>query len=224
MKHFLIAIDGPAGAGKSTVACKVAAQLGMTYVDTGAMYRAVAWKAMQAHIDVVDEKKMVQLVESSNLQLDAGGRGIIIDGIRLKEEIRTAQISALASTIAKMGGVREVFVRKQQEIAKYQNVVMDGRDIGTTVLPNADVKIFLTASIQERARRRYKEFVEEGIAADLGQLLAEIRSRDENDRTRLFGPLRQADDAILIDTTSHSIEEAVCFILQLCRNKMRSQE
>jgi CMP/dCMP kinase len=224
MKRFLVAIDGPAGAGKSTVACKVAAQLGMTYVDTGAMYRAVAWKAMQAHIDVVDEKKMVQLVESSNLQLDSAGAGIIIDGIRLKEEIRTAEVSALASTIAKMGGVREVFVRKQQEIGQYQNVVMDGRDIGTAVLPDADVKIFLTASIQERARRRHKEFVEKGIAADLGQLLAEIRCRDENDRTRPFGPLRQADDAILIDTTSRSIDEAVCFILQLCRNKMRSQE
>jgi CMP/dCMP kinase len=224
MKRLLVAIDGPAGAGKSTVACKVAAQLGITYVDTGAMYRAVAWKAMQAHIDVMDEKKMIQLVESSIIQLDPEGEGMIIDGIRLKDEMRTIEVSAFASTIAKMGGVRAVFVRKQQAIGKYQNVVMDGRDIGTMVLPDADVKIFLTASIQARARRRYKELVEKGIAVDLGQLLADIHRRDENDRTRLYGPLRQADDAILIDTTSQSIDEVVCFILQLCRNKMRTKE
>lgn len=222
MNRFLVAIDGPAGAGKSTVARQVADRLGLTYVDTGAMYRAIAWKALQDGVNIEDEEAVTQLAESITFQLDPAG--IRLNGLRLTDEIRTPKVSALASAVAKVPGVRRVLVNKQQEIAKQQSVVMDGRDIGTHVLPDADVKIFLTASIEERARRRYKELIEKGIPADLAELQQDIRRRDENDRSRTYAPLTQAEDAIFIDTTHQSIEEAVEEILQLCRNQMGGEE
>ncbi|MBA4495624.1 (d)CMP kinase [Paenactinomyces guangxiensis] len=222
MKHFLVAIDGPAGAGKSTVARRVADHLEITYVDTGAMYRSIAWKLLREKVNAADEAAVTQLAESMTFALDPAG--ICVDGTRLTDEIRTPQVTALASTVAKMAGVRRALVRKQQEIAERQSVVMDGRDIGTHVLPHADVKIFLTASIEERARRRYKELLDKGISADLESLKEDICRRDENDRTRQYAPLRQAEDAILIDTTNQSISEAVEVILQLCRNKLGGEE
>ncbi|MGA9173400.1 MAG: (d)CMP kinase [Thermoactinomyces sp.] len=222
MKRFLVAIDGPAGAGKSTVARQVAKRLGLVYIDTGAMYRALAWKALQKGISLQDEEAVTQLAESLTFALHP--KGISINGQYLSHEIRTPEISCAASTIARMFGVRRVLVNKQREIAENQNVVMDGRDIGTNVLPHADLKIFLTASIEERAKRRFKEMKAKGLVADLEQLKKEIRERDEKDRTREHAPLKQADDAVLIDTTHRSIAEIVENILQLCCNKMGSRE
>jgi cytidylate kinase len=222
MRRFLVAIDGPAGAGKSTVARQVAERLGLTYVDTGAMYRALAWKALRDGVNIEDEEAVAHLAESITFTLEPAGIGV--NGITLKDEIRTPQVSQLASTVATMPRVRRILVNKQQEIAERQSVVMDGRDIGTHVLPNADVKIFLTASIEERARRRCKELLAKGIPADLESLQEQIRRRDENDRNRAYAPLRQAEDAILIDTTNRSVQEAVEVILQHCRNKLGGEE
>lgn len=222
MRRFLVAIDGPAGAGKSTVARQVAERLGLTYVDTGAMYRALAWKALRDGVNIEDEEAVAHLAESITFTLEPTGIGV--NGITLRDEIRTPQVSQLASTVATMPRVRRILVHKQQEIAERQSVVMDGRDIGTHVLPNADVKIFLTASIEERARRRCKELLDKGIPADLESLQEQIRRRDENDRNRAYAPLRQAEDAILIDTTNRSVQEAVEVILQHCRNKLGGEE
>lgn len=217
-----MAIDGPAGAGKSTVARQVAKRLGITYVDTGAMYRAIAWKALQNGIDSENEDEMTQLAES--VQIDLHPEGIYVDGQPLKDELRTSEVTSLASNIAKMSGVRRILVNKQQRIAEDQSVVMDGRDIGSHVLPHADVKVFLTASIEERALRRYKEMKEKGIDVDPEQLKAELLKRDENDRTRKIAPLKQADDAVLVDTTDCSVSEVVEKILLLCRNKLNDEE
>lgn len=222
MKQLQVAIDGPAGAGKSTVARQVANRLGLSYVDTGAMYRSIAWKALHENVDVHDDEAITHLAEQLTFSLHP--QGIIVNGLLLTEEIRTQEISALASAIAKMPGVRRILVNKQQEIAALESVVMDGRDIGTHVLPNADVKVFLTASIEERALRRYKELRAKGLDVDLNRLKEEIKHRDENDRTRKYGPLKRAEDAVLIDTTNRSVEEIVDSIMQLCRHKMGGGE
>ncbi|WP_124727311.1 (d)CMP kinase [Staphylospora marina] len=222
MRRFAVAIDGPAGAGKSTVARKVADRLGITYVDTGAMYRALAWKALSENMDTDNEEDITHLAEGIRFSLDPNG--IRVNGIPLSDEIRTPEVSNEASKIAKMPGVRRILVNKQQEIAATQHVVMDGRDIGTHVLPDADVKIFLTASIDERARRRFEELTAKGLSPDFDRIREEIRRRDENDRTRVHSPLRQAEDAIRIDTTGRSVDEVVETILRLCRNKMGGEE
>ena len=218
-----MAIDGPAGAGKSTVARQVAKRLGITYVDTGAMYRAIAWKALQNQIDPEDEEAMTQLAES--VQIDLHPDGICVDGQPLKDELRTCEVSQLASkTFAKMPGVRRILVNIQQRIAEGRSVVMDGRDIGSHVLPHADVKVFLTASIEERAMRRYREMKAKGIEVDFEQLKAELAKRDENDRMREIAPLKKAEDAVLVDTTDCPVSEVVEKILQLCRNKLNDEE
>ncbi|TCS93417.1 (d)CMP kinase [Hazenella coriacea] len=222
MKQFSVAIDGPAGAGKSTVARKVADFFGFTYVDTGAMYRAIAWKALQDGVDINNEQAITALAESLHFELDP--KGIRVNNLQLTDEIRTPQVSTLASTVATMVGVRQVLVKKQQEIAQIQSVVMDGRDIGTHVLPQANLKIFLTASIEERAMRRYKELLHKGLTADLKTLQEEIRHRDENDQNRVHAPLRQAEDAVLVDTTNRSLEQVVESIIQLCRHQMGVME
>ncbi|MFD1424112.1 (d)CMP kinase [Laceyella tengchongensis] len=222
MKQLQVAIDGPAGAGKSTVARRVAGRLGLSYVDTGAMYRAIAWKALQENLNVFDEEAVTQLAEQLHFSLHP--QGVMVNGQLLKEEIRTQEISSLASAIAKMPGVRRILVNKQRDIAACQSVVMDGRDIGTHVLPEADVKVFLTATIEERALRRYKELKARGADVDLDGLREEIRRRDENDRTRKHAPLKQAKDAVLIDTTHLSIDEIVESIMQLCRHKLGGGE
>ncbi|MGX9705918.1 (d)CMP kinase [Laceyella tengchongensis] len=222
MKQLQVAIDGPAGAGKSTVARRVAGRLGLSYVDTGAMYRAIAWKALQENLNVFDEEAVTQLAEQLHFSLHP--QGVMVNGQLLKEEIRTQEISSLASAIAKMPGVRRILVNKQRDIAARQSVVMDGRDIGTHVLPEADVKVFLTATIEERALRRYKELKARGADVDLDGLREEIRRRDENDCTRKYAPLKQAKDAVLIDTTHLSIDEIVESIMQLCRHKLGGGE
>ena len=212
----VIAIDGPAGAGKSTVAKIVAEKLGYTYIDTGAMYRAVAWKTLQQSSEATDEA-ILRAVEGIDVRLactDSGTR-VTVDGTDVTGEIRTPEVTHIVSRVAALGPVREKMVELQGAMAADGAVVMDGRDIGTNVLPNADVKIFLTASVEERARRRYDEMKEKGYAVDFDDLKKEIASRDKQDSERAISPLRQAEDAILLDSTALSIDAVVARIMEL---------
>ena len=211
----VIAIDGPAGAGKSTVAKIVAEKLGYTYIDTGAMYRGVAWKTLRDDKDAPDEA-ILRAVHDIDVRLACteSGTRVTVDGTDVTAEIRTPEVTHIVSRVAALGSVREKMVELQRAMAADGAVVMDGRDIGTNVLPNADVKIFLTASVEERARRRYDEMVAKGYAVDFDELKDEIASRDKQDSERAISPLRQAEDAVLLDSTALSIDEVVTRILQ----------
>ena len=222
MKFHSIAIDGPAGSGKSTVARILAKKLNFLYLDSGAMYRAVAWRSIHLQTDFTDSAAVRQLVQSTHFEVDHDR--LLVNGEYIDDELRTPEVSQRASVVAQNPIVREILVKKQQEIAEDHHVVMDGRDIGTVVLPNADVKIYLTASIDERAKRRYRELKKKGLEVDLEQLREDIRQRDENDQNRLISPLRQAADAIRIDTTNQTIEEVVQQILAICCTKMGGEE
>ncbi|HWR38052.1 MAG TPA: (d)CMP kinase [Patescibacteria group bacterium] len=223
MKKLTIAIDGPAGAGKSTVAKLVAERLNYIYIDTGAMYRSVAWQALQKQqtVSVTEEKKVAVLAENMKLTFDyTGGKlTVCVDGINVTDAIRSPEVTALVPEVAMLPALRQVLVRIQQEMARAGGVVMDGRDIGTHVLPNADLKLFLTASIQERAKRRWLELSGKQIAVDLNQLTAEIAERDRQDSEREAAPLVQAADALLLDTTALSLNEVVQKIVDLCLEK-----
>ena len=212
----VIAIDGPAGAGKSTVAKLVAEKLGYTYIDTGAMYRAVAWKTLQHSKEATDED-ILRAVQDIDVQLTCteSGTRVTVDNTDVTREIRTPEVTHIVSRVAALGPVREKMVELQRAMAADGAVVMDGRDIGTNVLPNADVKIFLTASVEERARRRYDEMKEKGYAVNFDELKREIALRDKQDSEREISPLRQAEDAVLLDTTSLSIDEVVTYVLKL---------
>ena len=204
----IIAIDGPAGAGKSTVSKICAARLGYTYIDTGAMYRAVALKVL------LSGKPVEDLIGDIDIKLDEAAR-VFLDGREVTKEIRTPEVSKGASDVAKFGFVRKKLTELQREMARQGSVIMDGRDIGTQVLPNADLKIFLTASVEERARRRFEELKEKNLAADFEQIKKEITLRDKQDSEREIAPLTQAEDAILLDTTDLTIEQVVEKILEL---------
>ena len=218
MKNLVVAIDGPAGAGKSTVAQLAAKKLGYTYIDTGAMYRAVAWKTLQQKKDVTDEL-ILEVVKDIDvdLQYKDGKATVAVDGTDVTGEIRTPEVSAIVSQVAALGPVREKMVDLQRKMGERGSVLMDGRDIATNVLPNADVKIFLTASIEERARRRHKELTEKGYTIDMEQMKADIAARDKADSEREISPLVQAEDATLLDTTGLSIDEVVERILSMCK-------
>ena len=205
----IIAVDGPAGAGKSTVSKICAARLGYTYIDTGAMYRAVALKCLLSGKSV-DEN----LIGDIDIRLDNSAR-VFLDGREVTKEIRTPEVSRSASDVAKFGFVRKKLTELQREMATQGSVIMDGRDIGTQVLPNADLKIFLTASVEERARRRFEELKSKGLAADFEQIKKEITLRDKQDSEREIAPLAQAEDAILLDSTHLTIEQVVKKILRL---------
>lgn len=205
----IIAVDGPAGAGKSTVSKIVAAKLGYTYIDTGAMYRAVALKSSQTCED------LIMLIDDINIELDDKAQ-VFLDGVNVTKEIRTPEISKLASDVSKFGFVRKRLTELQRQMAERGAVIMDGRDIGTQVLPNADLKIFLTASLDERARRRFEELNAKGQSVDLNAIKNEIALRDKQDSEREIAPLKQAEDAILIDSTNLQINEVVEKILSLC--------
>lgn len=224
MKKLIIAIDGPAGAGKSTVAQIVARQLKYTYIDTGAMYRAVTWQVMQSDVDAGDAEAVQKIVCAMQigLQYVNGKMRVTANGVDITEEIRLPEVSRVVSEVAKLAVVRTAMLTLQQQMALQGGVVMDGRDIGTHVLPNADLKIFLTASIEERAKRRWLELAEKGVSVELKDLQEEIYSRDKADSERTVAPLVQAKDAILLDTTELSIDGAVNAILKLCEERSRS--
>lgn len=218
MKKLVVAIDGPAGAGKSTVAQLAAKELVYTYIDTGAMYRAVAWKVLQQGGEVTDEKILAVVSDIDvDLSYENGKTTVRVDGQDVTSEIRTPEVSHIVSKVAALGPVREKMVDLQRKMAERGGVLMDGRDIATNVLPGADVKIYLTASIAERANRRYKELREKGLAVDLADIEHDIAARDKADMEREISPLVQADDATLLDTTGMTIPEVVARIIGMCR-------
>ncbi|MBO7744070.1 (d)CMP kinase [Paenibacillus sp. MWE-103] len=215
-----VAIDGPAGAGKSTVARKVAEQLGYIYIDTGAMYRAVAYAAIGAGITPDDSDKLGRLVQTLNIVLAPGGEGqtVWLNGENVTAAIRTREVTLIVSQIASHEAVRLNLVQLQRELADSKGIVMDGRDIGTHVLPNAEVKVFLVASVQVRALRRFQELSGKE-AVPLQQLEREIAERDQSDERREISPLIRANDAEVIDSTELTIDQVVARILDLCRTK-----
>ena len=215
-----ISIDGPAGAGKSTVARLVAQRLGYTYLDTGAMYRAITLAVLQAHIASNDEQSIAALVKKCDLQIktDADGNNkIYLDGEDVSAEIRQQTISNAVSDVANHKAVRDVLVEKQRQMASHGNAVLDGRDIGTVVLPDAQLKIFLTASIAVRAKRRYADLQKTGEKVSLDELAKSIEERDNKDAKNTYGPMRPADDAIIIDTDNMTIEQVVEKIVTLAK-------
>ena len=223
MKALIIAIDGPSGAGKGTVARGVAARLGYRHVDTGAMYRAVAWKALHDGVDVHDEAAVAAIGERATFDLEHGR--VIIDSHDVAREIRTPRMDAAATAVARHPAVRAVLVRRQREMGRGGGVVMEGRDIGTVVFPDADVKVYLDASPEERARRRAADPAhaasQQAVLAEIATALAE---RDRSDSTRAISPLSRASDALAIDTTTMPVERVIDEILALVdtrRNAVR---
>ncbi|PRX29498.1 cytidylate kinase [Orenia metallireducens] len=218
-KDLVIAIDGPAGAGKSTVAKIIAERLGYIYIDTGAMYRALTLKVLNQAYDLEDEKKLGTLAENTDIKLVKAGEDnlVLLDGEDVTAEIRDNKVSNNVSVVAKVAKVREEMVKLQRQMAQSGGVVMDGRDIGTVVLPDADIKIFLTASVEERAQRRYDELIDKGEDVDLEQIKGEIIRRDDIDKNREVAPLTEAEDAIYVDTTKLDIGQVVEEILNICQ-------
>ena len=217
-----IAIDGPAGAGKSTIAKKVAAEKNYIYVDTGAMYRAMALYLYRLGVDPDDSAAISANCSGADITIEYrdGLQVVLLAGENVNDHLRTPQVSDMASRTSVNGDVRVKLVQLQQELARRQNVVMDGRDIGTVVLPDAQVKIFLTASVLVRAKRRYLELVEKNGSADIAQIEAQIRERDERDMNRPISPLKQAEDAVLVDTSDMTIDEVVEKILAIIDEKI----
>lgn len=207
-----IAIDGPGGAGKSTIAKLTAEKLGLEYIDTGAMYRAAALKAVNEGIDPADEDGIADMIEKTDIDFDGGK--VMLDGRDVSKEIRSPEISMMASRVSAVPQVRKKLVGMQRRMGENKSVIMDGRDIGTNVLKNAELKIFLTADDRERAKRRYREMIEKGQDADYEKVLADIRKRDHDDMTRSVDPLKKADDAVEIDTTDMTIDEVVGAIIK----------
>lgn len=205
-----IAVDGPSGAGKSTIAKAVAKRLGIDYIDTGAMYRAIGYKMLKKGINVDDLEGIQRLLDTTEIDFSKGD--IILDGQVINDLIRTPEISKQASSCSAVGIVREKLVDLQQKMGGAKSVVMDGRDIGTVVFPDAEYKFFITASPEERAKRRYNELIEKGQKVNYDQVLADITDRDHNDSTREITPLRKAEDAIEVDTTNMTIEEVIEYI------------
>lgn len=223
MKYKSIAVDGPSGAGKSTMAKKLARALGFLYVDTGAIYRTLGLFALRQGISPEDEAAVSKLLPMVSIRLDYGEdwvQKMYLNGEDVTDAIRTPEVSTAASQISAIPGVRDFLMDMQRDLAKQGNVIMDGRDIGTVVLPDADVKIFLTASAEDRARRRFEELAARGSRADYETVLADIRERDHRDSTRSAAPLRQAEDALLVDTTGNSMEESFEVLLQTVREKL----
>lgn len=220
MKKIVVAIDGPAGAGKSTIAKLAAEKLGYAYIDTGAMYRSVAWKFLQTG-NPFDEDFISGLSKTMLIDFkpEAKINRVFVDGTEVTDAIRTPEVTAIVSRVAAIGAVREAMVDQQRRMGEAGGVLMDGRDIGTVVFPNAQLKIFLTASVEERARRRYAEMVAKGQQVDLQQLQADIAERDKQDSERAISPLRQAEDALLLDTSDMGISEVTDRILQLVQER-----
>ncbi|WP_019534083.1 (d)CMP kinase [Paenibacillus ginsengihumi] len=222
MNKFNIAIDGPAGAGKSTVARLVAEALGFVYVDTGAMYRAVTWRVLQEGLTPEQTAEMIALTERIELRLVPGenGQQVFVDGIDVTREIRSREVTSHVSRVSSIPEIRRLLTAKQKELAKDKGVVMDGRDIGSQVLPDAELKVFLTASVRIRAERRFRELGGAQQGMSLEQLEQEIARRDKMDEQREASPLVKAPDAVLIDSSAMEIPEVVERILDLCRTRV----
>ena len=217
-----IAIDGPAGAGKSTIAKKVAAEKNYIYVDTGAMYRAMALYLLRSGIDREDAAAISAACGKPEITIEYrdGIQVVLLDGENVNEFLRTPRVSDMASRSSANPDVRAKLLELQKDLARRENVVMDGRDIGTVVLPDAQVKIFLTASVDVRADRRYRELIEKGEKADLDEIRAQIKERDERDMNRPISPLKQAEDAVLVDTSDMTIDEVVAAIMHIIEEKI----
>ena len=218
-KRLIIAIDGPAGAGKSTLARRVALRLGAVYIDTGAMYRAVALWAMRSGIPLDDSHRLEALAKNASIEFIAGDDRLLLNGEDVTEAIRTLEVASAASEVAAVAGVRRQMVEMQREIAANSSVVMEGRDIGTVVFPDADVKIFLDATSEIRAQRRAEELGEKKIPFDLDRLRRQIEERDARDRNRTASPLLQAQDATYLDSSKLTPIEAEEAILKIIRAK-----
>ena len=225
MKYKSVAVDGPSGAGKSTLAKLLAEALGFLYVDTGAIYRTVGLAASRRGIAPDDRAGVSAMLPELRIELLHGTDGLQhmrLDGEDVTGAIRRHEISAYASGVSAIPEVRAFLLDRQRELARTQNVIMDGRDIGTVVLPEADVKIFLTASPEDRARRRYEELMARGQEADYATVLRDIEERDRNDSSRAAAPLRRAEDAILVDTTGNSLEESFGVLLETIRERLQA--
>lgn len=224
MKHtgIAVAIDGPAGAGKSTIARAAAGQLGFIYVDTGALYRTIGLAACRRAIEGTDSARIVAMLAEITVDLvyEDGVQHVLLDGEDVSAQIRTPQISVYASQVSSVPEVRTYLLELQRTLARKHSVIMDGRDIGTVILPQAQVKIFLTASPKARAARRCAELREKGEAVTLEEVLAEIEARDEKDASRAVAPLRQAEDAVLVDTSDLTLEESIAAVLQVIETAM----
>ncbi len=218
-----IAIDGPAGAGKSTIARKVAEKLSFIYVDTGAMYRSMALYFLRNGISSEKEEKIAAACPDIDVSISYqnGEQQVILNGENVNGLIRTEEVSMMTSNTSKYPVVREKLLSLQRGLAEKENVIMDGRDIGTCVLPGADVKIYLTASAQERARRRYKEQTERGLICDMKEIERDIIARDEQDMNREVAPLRQAEDAVLVDSSDMNIDQVVDEIIRIYQEKTK---
>lgn len=221
-----IAIDGPAGAGKSTVAQKVAKELSFVYVDTGAMYRAMALYLLRKGVNREEPDEIGEACQNAEISIEYqnGEQIVLLDGENVNAHLRTEEVSAMASVSSAVPRVREKLLDLQRKLARTMSVVMDGRDIGTTILPDADVKIYLTASSLTRARRRYLEYQEKGEACDLAEIQKTIEERDQRDMTREISPLCQAEDAVLVDSSELTIDETVEKILFVYHSKVSEKE
>jgi len=225
-KRLTIAIDGPSGAGKSTVGGSLAKRLGYLYIDTGAMYRAVALRAKERRLPTEDEEAVYQWASSLLITFVTKGEEthVLCDGEDITEGIRSPEISRLASDISRKKSVRDALVQLQREMGRGGGVVLEGRDIGTVVFPDADVKFYLDAETEERARRRFNELVEKGVRVGFRETLEEVRQRDHNDMNRILSPLRKAEDAVVIDSTRRSVEEVVGEMVRIVEERVKSFE
>lgn len=215
---YNVAIDGPAGAGKSTIAKLVAKEKGYVYVDTGAMYRGLAIHFLENGIEAEEKEKIAEACKDADVTIryEDGQQQVYLNGKNITAKLREEAVGNMASKSSAIPEVRAKLLELQRELARKEDVIMDGRDIGTCVLPDADVKVFLTASVETRAKRRYDELVEKGVACDLKEIARDIAERDERDSTREIAPLKQAEDAVLVDSSYMTIEEVVAAIVKLC--------
>ena len=218
MRQLIIAIDGPSGAGKGTIARAIARELGFRHIDSGAMYRAVGWKAIRDAVPLDDEAAVAALAERS--RIDLTGPGVTIDDADVTRAIRTPEIDRAAAAVARLPRVRGVLVDRQRQLGIGGGIVMEGRDIGSVVFPNADVKVYLDASPEERARRRAVDPAHTGVPAAVSDVATLLTQRDEQDRTRTASPLLAAEDAVIVDTTGKGVDEVVSEVMAVVRSKM----